>query len=369
VNGIEKMLELTTMVSSTNIHMFNYEGKLHKYENAGEIVEEFSRIRLDTYEKRRLAQIETLREELIRLSNHALYIMKVLDGSIDLRRKSTAQVDELLGSYGLVKIDGNYHYLTKLPMDSVTSENVELILNKKRNKEQELEIMMGLTSRKMWGLELDELETQKDYLQVGGVLDNVCNAACQTCSPECSTRIGALTGRTFPIVDNSNRFWELPQERIRHLDINGGEPSYSKNYKRILANLPPNLRTLRLNTNCNIVLEELTKIANRGIEVTVTVSCDGIGTVHEYMRWPIAWETFYDNLMQYKTMPVKLNLWTTVSILNVADLPNIQAFAQEHGIDHGYAYLKHPYELSVDNTNVETRQAYISKQKQLRGMI
>jgi len=223
-------------------------------------------------------------------------------------------------------------------------------------------------SIRIHAIALNESETDSTYLQVGGVLDNVCNAACQTCSPECSTRIGALTSKTFPIVDNSDRYWRLPQDRIRHLDINGGEPSYSKNYKRILANLPPNLRTLRLNTNCNIVLEELAEIAQRGIEVTVTVSCDGIGPVHEFMRWPITWETFYLNLMQYKTMPVKLNLWTTVSVLNVDDLSNIQAFAQDHGIDHGYAYLKHPHELSVDNTDLAARDAYIRKQKQLRGI-
>jgi molybdenum cofactor biosynthesis enzyme MoaA len=220
----------------------------------------------------------------------------------------------------------------------------------------------------MYATQLNNQTTQRDYLQVGGVLDNICNAACQTCCPECSTRIGALTGKTFPIVNNSSHFWKLPQERIVHLDINGGEPSYSKNYKQLLKNLPPNLRTLRLNTNCNIVLDELTDIANKGIEVTVTVSCDGIGPVHEFMRWPIKWDTFYNNLMTYKTMPIKLNLWTTVSILNVTDLPNIQAFAKEHSIDHSYAYLKQPFELSVDNSNIDARDSYISKQKQLRGI-
>ena len=226
----------------------------------------------------------------------------------------------------------------------------------------------GPSSIRIHALALDESEFNSDYLQVGGVLDNVCNAACQTCRPQCSTRIGALTGTAFPRVDNSESYWALPQDLIRHLDINGGEPSYSKNYKRILANLPPNLRTLRLNTNCNIVLEELTAIANRGIEVTVTVSCDGIGPVHEFMRWPIPWETFYLNLMQYKTMPVKLNLWTTVSVLNQDDLPNIQTFAQEHNIDHGYAYLKTPWELSIDNTDTKAKDAYIQRQKELRGM-
>jgi hypothetical protein len=98
------------------------------------------------------------------------------------------------------------------------------------------------------------------------------------------------------------------------------------------------------------------------------VSCDGLNEKFEFMRWPIMWETFYSNLMLYKSMPVTLNLWTTVSILNVADLPDIQTFAQKHNIDHGYAYLKYPYELSVDNTDNNARDVYIRKQKQLRGI-
>ena len=217
-------------------------------------------------------------------------------------------------------------------------------------------------------IKLDQHETVSDYLQVGGVLDNICNAGCQTCNENCSTRIGSLSGRVFPIVDNSKQYWNIPQHRIQHLDINGGEPSFSKNYKKILNNLPPNLKSLRLNTNCSTVLHELVDIASTKVEVTVTVSCDGIGSMHDFMRWPIPWKTFYKNLMIYKEMPIKLNLWTTVSVLNVNDLPNIIAFAQKHNIDHSYAYLKEPVELDVNNKNKEQVDAYISKQKQLRGL-
>jgi len=223
-------------------------------------------------------------------------------------------------------------------------------------------------SIRQYAIELDKQTVQTDWLQVGGVLDNLCNAACQTCNQNLSTRIGSLTGPGFPIINNIEQFYNLPQERIVHLDINGGEPSYSKNYKRLLKNLPPNLKTLRLNTNCSTVLTELVDIAAKGIEVTVTASCDGVGSVFEFVRWPILWPDFYRNLMQYKTMPVKLNLWTTVSILNVDDLLNIQKFAQEHSIEHSYAYLTTPIELSVDNTDAVAREAYIAKQKQIRGM-
>lgn len=233
---------------------------------------------------------------------------------------------------------------------------------------QEVEAQ-GPSSIRIHALALNANTQQQDYLQVGGVLDNVCNTACLSCNETLSTRIGALNGRAFPVYNNLERFYQLPQDRIVHLDINGGEPSYSKNYKQLLGNLPPNLKTLRLNTNCSTVLTELENIYQRGIDVTVTVSCDGIGAVHELTRWPITWQTFYNNLMIYKNMPVRLNLWTTVSVLNVDDLPNIQAFAQEHGIDHSWAYLKHPYELSVDNKDTEAAQAYIRKQKLLRGIL
>ena len=76
----------------------------------------------------------------------------------------------------------------------------------------------------------------------------------------------------------------------------------------------------------------------------------------------------YKNLMTYKSMPVNLNLWTTVSVLNVDDLVNIVAFAREHGIDHSYAYLKQPAELDVKNSSTPESLAYIQKQKELRGM-
>jgi sulfatase maturation enzyme AslB (radical SAM superfamily) len=209
---------------------------------------------------------------------------------------------------------------------------------------------------------------RKDYLIVGGVLDNICNSACLTCGAENSTKIGSLSNKKYIKINNANKFWSLPQERIIHLDINGGEPSYSKNYKHLLANLPNNVKSVRLNTNCSTVLDELLPLKARGIDVTVTVSLDGIGPVHDLVRWPIKWDKFYKNLQRYMEMPVKLNTWTTVSVLNVDDLPNILEFVKLHKLDHSYAYLKEPSELAVENKDTPESLAYIQKQKRLRGI-
>ena len=209
---------------------------------------------------------------------------------------------------------------------------------------------------------------RKDYLIVGGVLDNICNSACLTCDAEHSTKIGGLTSKKYIKINNADRFWSLPLERIVHLDINGGEPSYSKNYKHILANLPKNVKSVRLNTNCSTVLEELLPLVARGVSVTVTVSLDGIREVHDFVRWPVTWDKFFKNLQRYMEMPIKLNTWTTVSALNIDDLPNILKFVKEHNLDHSYAYLTTPRELTVENKDTVESLTYIQEQKRLRGM-
>jgi len=224
------------------------------------------------------------------------------------------------------------------------------------------------SSIRLNAITFDKLQKRQDYLSVGGVLDNVCNSACLTCDENHSTLIGGLKSKTYTIVDNSNKFWQLPLDRVVHLDISGGEPSHSKNYKHILANLPESIRSIRLNTNSSTVLEELMPLAERGVQITVTVSLDGIGSVHDLVRWPIKWDKFYANLQQYMAMPVKLNTWTTVSALNVDDLPNILEFVKLHKLDHSYAYLKEPWQLAVENKDTPESLAYIQEQTKLRGI-
>jgi DNA topoisomerase-2 len=162
VNGIEKMLKLTTTVSTTNMHMFNADCKLHKYTTVEEIIDDFYIIRLATYQKRKEYLIQELRRRLVKLSNRAKYILETLDGKIDLRRKTATQVSELMEGQGFEKIEGDFKYLIKMPMDSVTNENVEHILKEKADTETELATLLATTLETIWFKELVELETSYD---------------------------------------------------------------------------------------------------------------------------------------------------------------------------------------------------------------
>ena len=201
-----------------------------------------------------------------------------------------------------------------------------------------------------------------DYLVVGGVLDNVCNSACQTCNAGLSTKIGSLKSKNYPKVNNYETFWKLPQNRILEVDVNGGEPTASKNYKKILANLPPNTKIVRMNTNGSRMIQELETILRNRTMVIVTLSFDGTGDVHDYVRWPIKWRNYIKTVQAYKDLQkqyplLKLNCWTTVSSLNVENLPSILDFAAEQGLDHDWAFLNTPDPLNVKYKNKFTIRA------------
>jgi sulfatase maturation enzyme AslB (radical SAM superfamily) len=214
------------------------------------------------------------------------------------------------------------------------------------------------TSIRLNVIKFDKTQTRPDYLTVGGVLDNICNSACQSCNQNLSTKIGSLVSNDYPMVDNSAAFWKLPLERVVHLDINGGEPSASKNYRNILKNIPPTVTSVRINTNCSMVIPEIQQLVERGVHVTVTVSLDGIDRVHDYVRWPIKWENFEQNLDIYKNMGIQeLNTWTTVSSLNIGDLKNIFSYTKKQSIDHSWAMLEQPDVLNVKYSNHFTRTA------------
>lgn len=196
----------------------------------------------------------------------------------------------------------------------------------------------------------------KNYFIVGGVLDNICNSACQSCNPQLSTKIGSLESTNYLKINNYEKFFQIPQDRIVELDINGGEPTASPNYKKLLNHLPPSVKIVRINTNGSRMIPELTRILKREIRVIVTLSLDGTSKVHDYARWPIKWEDYNVNVKRYLKLRqryknLKLNMWTTLSCLNVGDLDNILNYVSDNQIDHSYGFCIKPSVLDIRYKN------------------
>jgi DNA topoisomerase-2 len=162
-NGLEKQFKLFTTNNSSNMHLFDAHDKLKKYEKVQEIIDDYFVTRIELYQKRKDYLIGALTQDLVLLSNKSRYITELLEGSIDLRRKKKEEVVQMLKDkkYNIVNQDDEYKYLVKLPMDSVTEENVARLNKEHADKVAELEYVKTTTTSQMWLKELDVLE--KEY--------------------------------------------------------------------------------------------------------------------------------------------------------------------------------------------------------------
>ena len=161
-NGLEKQFKLFTSSSTSNMHLFDANDKLKKYANVRDIIDDYYGTRLQMFQTRKDYMINSLTKELVLLSNKSKYIKENLDGTIDLRRKKREEVSKLLKdkSYNVIDDDEDFKYLVKLPMDSVTEENVAKLLKEHGDKVAELEVVKSRTIQQMWSGELDTLSSE-----------------------------------------------------------------------------------------------------------------------------------------------------------------------------------------------------------------
>ena len=159
IEGIEKYLKLYSIQSTTNMHLFNEKEQLRKYTDVYEIIDDYYDIRYDYYAQRKAYIIVKLNNELKTLSAKARFIQYNLDNTIDLRKKSKEEIFAILSNFQFDLSENNdYNYLIKMPMDSVSKENVEKLMTEYEQKKCELETIKATSLEKMWLKELDELK-------------------------------------------------------------------------------------------------------------------------------------------------------------------------------------------------------------------
>lgn len=150
--------KLSSSLSTSNMYLFNKDEKLMKYDNVNAILDEFINTRLIYYEKRKIKQIQELEALLVLYSNKYKFIKELLDDTIDLRKKKSAEIEALLATKSYDTIEGNYNYLTKMHMDMVNEENVNKLKDTYETTTCSLETLKGKTPYMMYKEELYALK-------------------------------------------------------------------------------------------------------------------------------------------------------------------------------------------------------------------
>ncbi|KAL7721006.1 DNA topoisomerase 2 [Entamoeba marina] len=180
------VFKLTGSIKTTNMHMFDADQHIKKYEDELSILEEFCKVRYTTYEKRKEAILESLNKELTLLTNKARFIKKVIKGSIvvnntkksDLYRvlkekkfdqihnkKSKKKVsDDNVDDNDEIKVeedeDGGYDYLLSMKIWSLTFERAQKLMKECDDLVAQIGVIRSTEISDMWLADLKQLESK-----------------------------------------------------------------------------------------------------------------------------------------------------------------------------------------------------------------
>ncbi len=180
-------LQSSKNLSINNIHLFNKDGAIQKYDTAVEIIKEWAETRILKYFERKNYQIKNLEKEAKVLSNKMRFILDVIAGNIQIMNKKlneiTARLIELnyppintgiedveeLGEKeekaAEEEIDSNinykhYNYLLRLPISQLTYDR-KIILEKEYNElDEKLRNLKNTNIEDLWLNDLIELEKE-----------------------------------------------------------------------------------------------------------------------------------------------------------------------------------------------------------------
>jgi DNA topoisomerase-2 len=96
-------------LSINNIHLFNKNGSIQKYDNTTEIIKEWSKTRILKYFERKEYQIKILEKDYLVLSAKIRFILDVISGNIQIMNKKLAEIAKRLVElkYPRINTDGD----------------------------------------------------------------------------------------------------------------------------------------------------------------------------------------------------------------------------------------------------------------------
>ena len=107
------------------------------------------------------------------MKNKVKYITELLHDTIDLRKKKLGEINAMLEGKGYMMKDDSYKYLIKMPMDSVSEENVESLIHDMETKQKEYDDLMATREQEIWLHELQKLRKAYDdqFMKAKSVLE------------------------------------------------------------------------------------------------------------------------------------------------------------------------------------------------------
>lgn len=155
----EKLIKLLKLEESEteNLTTLDEFGKLKIFDSVDEIIKYFVSFRLTYYQKRKDFMLNKMQHDLKVLGNRGKFIKLILEGKIVVNNKSKEDIIKQIENFSLDKIDGDYDYLLRMPIYSLTKEMFEKLKDDFKLKKEEIEKLKLVNPKDVYLEDLSEL--------------------------------------------------------------------------------------------------------------------------------------------------------------------------------------------------------------------
>ena len=159
---LESTYRLVRKVAISNMHLYNKNGAIQKYDTIEQIMDEYFDVRLDLYQKRKDYLLNELENQLKLISWKVKFILLIVEKKLEINNKKKVEIEAELQTKKFPKIDNSYNYLLTMPIYNLTNEKIEELKKQKNEKETEFNSLVEKTPEKLWLTDLENLEESYD---------------------------------------------------------------------------------------------------------------------------------------------------------------------------------------------------------------
>jgi len=156
-------LKLTSILSTSNMVLFDAKQKLKKYTTVYEIIHEFCLVRYEFYIKRKAYLIKTIEHDLTISKNKLRFLMEVMNKTLLIQDVEEEKIITSMKKAGYIVLDGdeNFGYLLNMNIRSFTKQKLEDYKQTISKLEVQLKTLKKTFETQMWENDLKEFE--KEY--------------------------------------------------------------------------------------------------------------------------------------------------------------------------------------------------------------
>lgn len=205
-------------------------------------------------------------------------------------------------------------------------------------------------------------------------ISNICNLACRMCTPSNSAllmkdhkhwlendiehdHLRPHWYESVPFESSKSNFYDYlfnNTDKIKTIKVTGGEPFYDKQGLKIvdkyIENDDAKNTVLKYTTNGTCFTDELMDKINEFKEVNIHISCDGVGSVYDYIRHGSTFDDFLDNVENFIN---KTNNTKYLNLSFVIQAYNLHCF--DEFIDHFKYYFRGEVSFAIFPVGPEKR--------------